>query len=453
VLPVVISCDLLLPLLQLVARDPSRARGFRHLPWAGTLREGALGGHLPARQEPPDLPDKATGALAPGPRQATAQTLAPFNLTGVPSACHTHRSTPAYGGRSRSRALRRCRSVCAGHRRCDEGGRCCVRTNVGVRQRFLQPVGAHQPYATAVTVPDFQSLMRPTLAILADGEARSQSQLRELLADTMSVTSEDREQLLPSGKQPVFANRVGWAITYLVKTGLLARPKRGYAQITDRGRKVLAEYPDRVDMAVLSQFPEFAEFRTPHPVAQLQEQTALMEKAELSPTESIAALVDEANSTVAGELLSRVLAQPPLFLERLVLLLLSKMGYGGLESTTEHMGGPADEGLDGVIRQDALGLDVIYVQAKRYSPDRKIGRPDLQAFVGALVGAKADRGIFITTSSFTNEARAYTRSNIGSRVVLIDGPQLARLMVERNVGVAIEDTYEIKRVDEDFFEE
>jgi restriction system protein len=139
-----------------------------------------------------------------------------------------------------------------------------------------------------MAVPDFQSLMRPTLAILADGEARSQNELRDLLADTMNVTPEEREQLLPSGKQPLFANRVGWAITYLVKTGLLARPTRGYAQITERGRKVLGEYPDRVDMAVLSQFPEFAEFRTPHPVAKLQEQTTLIEKAELSPTESVA---------------------------------------------------------------------------------------------------------------------------------------------------------------------
>jgi restriction system protein len=129
------------------------------------------------------------------------------------------------------------------------------------------------------------------------------------------------------------------------------------------------------------------------------------------------------------------------------------MGYGGLEATTEHLGGPGDEGLDGVIRQDALGLDVIYVQAKRYSPDHKIGRPDIQAFVGALMGVRADRGIFITTSSFTSDARAYAKSSIGSRVGLIDGPELARLMVQRNVGVSVDEIFEIKRVDEDFFEE
>lgn len=137
----------------------------------------------------------------------------------------------------------------------------------------------------------------------------------------------------------------------------------------------------------------------------------------------------------------------------MVLQLLNRMGYGGLEATTEHLGGSGDEGLDGVIRQDALGLDVIYVQAKRYAPDRKIGRPDIQGFVGALVGAKSERGIFITTSGFTADARAYARATLGTRVVLIDGAELARMMVDRNVGVQVADTYELKRIDEDFFDE
>jgi len=309
-----------------------------------------------------------------------------------------------------------------------------------------------------MTVPDFQSMMRPTLVALSDGQARSQSQLRDLLAEAMGVTADERELLLPSGKQAMFANRVGWAITYLVKTALLDRPQRGLAQITDRGRTVLAENPDRVDLSVLRQFPELAEFRegSGHPAPTPGTSTPLIVAAEshgLSPTESIAELIREANSTVAGEVLARVLAQPPVFLERMVLQLLSRMGYGGLESTTEHLGGSGDEGLDGVIRQDALGLDVIYVQAKRYAPDRKIGRPDVQAFVGALAGARAERGIFITTSAFTSDAVDYTRRTLGSRVVLIDGPTLARLMVERNVGVSVEDTYEIKRVDEDYFED
>ena len=169
-----------------------------------------------------------------------------------------------------------------------------------------------------------------------------------------------------------------------------------------------------------------------------------------SPTESIAALVDEVNSAVASEVLERVLEQPPVFLERTVLVLLEAMGYGGVEALSEHFGGPGDEGLDGVIRQDALGLDVVYVQAKRYAPESKIGRPDIQAFVGALNGARADRGIFITTSSFTADARAYV-DRVQNRLVLIDGKRLAAEMVKRNVGVQVREVHEVKRIDEDFF--
>ena len=238
----------------------------------------------------------------------------------------------------------------------------------------------------------------------------------------MHISDEDREAVLPSGKQAIYANRIGWAITYLVKTGLLTRPRRGYATITERGRQVLAANAERVDLGVLSQFPEFDEFRAAHAPRRPPAVAEAATKDVLSPTESVASIVDEANSTVAAEVLARVLAKPPVFLERMVLLLLSRMGYGGLESTTEHLGGPGDEGLDGVIRQDALGLEVIYVQAKRYAPERKISRPDIQGFVGALVGAKAERGIFITTSSFTTDARAYATGSVGTRVVLVDGP-------------------------------
>ena len=301
-------------------------------------------------------------------------------------------------------------------------------------------------------VPGFQSLMRPILVILSDGEPRSQSEIRDLVAVETGVTAEDREQLLPSGGMAVYSNRIGWAQTYLVKTGLLTRPRRGYAQITDRGREVLAANPARVDLKVLAQFPELEEFRTRHADSGLVVRDEPVE-LQLSPTESISGLVEEANAIVAAEVLARVLAQPPVFLERLVLELLQRMGYGGLESTTQHLGGPGDEGLDGVIRQDALGLDVIYVQAKRYAVDRKIGRPDIQGFVGALVGAQASRGIFITTSDFTADARAYARSAIGSRVVLVDGQTLARLMVERNLGVRVEQTFELKAIDEDYYED
>lgn len=295
--------------------------------------------------------------------------------------------------------------------------------------------------------------MRPVLVELADGSELSQSDLRDRIGARLDLSPVDRTLMIPSGRVTIFANRVGWAVTYLAKTGLLKRPRRGYASITQRGRDVLAANPQRVDLHVLAQFPELAEFRsTRTPKSNTTTADAIAEQA-LSPTETVAALIDDANSTVAAEILDRVLAKPPVFLERMVLQLLGRIGYGGLEATTEHLGGPGDEGLDGVIRQDALGLDVIYVQAKRYAPERKVSRPDIQGFVGALVGAKAERGIFITTSSFTADARSYARATLGTRVVLIDGRELARMMVDRNVGVQIAETYELKRADEDFFDD
>lgn len=306
-----------------------------------------------------------------------------------------------------------------------------------------------------VAIPDFQTLMRPILATLADGQEWPVSALREEVGRQFHLSDEDLAALLPSGRDRTFRNRVGWAITYLAKTGCLRRPRRAVAVITDRGQQVLEANPHRVDMRVLAQFPEFDEFRAATGGSDIATAASVraVPDAELSPSESMAALVDDANSTVAADVLARVMAKPPDFLERMVLQLLAAMGYGGLEATTEHLGGPGDEGLDGVIRQDALGLDVIYVQAKRYMAERKIGRPDIQSFVGALAGAQAQRGIFVTTSAFTPDARAYAKATVGSRVVLIDGPELAGLMVARNIGVMIDETYVVKRVSEDFFEE
>ncbi len=303
-------------------------------------------------------------------------------------------------------------------------------------------------------IPDYESLMRPTLEVLADGSERTSREVQDLVAASQGVTDDDREVLLPSGKQSMFANRVGWAITYMVKAGLVRRPRRGVATITSRGKQLLEEHDGRIDGSVLVRFPEFVEFKTTrHERSGSALAASLTTVASAgSPTESIAALVDEVNSAVASEVLERVLEQPPVFLERTVLVLLEAMGYGGVEALSEHLGGSGDEGLDGVIRQDALGLDVVYVQAKRYAVERKIGRPDIQAFVGALNGARADRGIFITTSSFTAEARAYV-DRVQNRLVLIDGQRLAAEMVKRNVGVQVREVHEVKRIDEDFFTE
>ena len=302
-------------------------------------------------------------------------------------------------------------------------------------------------------VPDYESLMRPTLEALADGSERGFREVQDLVAASQGITEEDRELLLPSGKQSMFANRVGWAITYMVKAGLVRRPRRAVVSITDRGKQLLQDHDGRIDGSVLDNFPEFVEFKTTrHDRAGSARSDPTTVASAGSPTESIAALVDEVNSAVASEVLERVLEQPPVFLERTVLVLLEAMGYGGVEALGEHLGGPGDEGLDGVIRQDALGLDVVYVQAKRYAPERRIGRPDIQAFVGALNGARADRGIFITTSSFTADAKAYV-DRVQNRLVLIDGKRLAAEMVRRNVGVQVREVHEVKRIDEDFFSE
>lgn len=307
-----------------------------------------------------------------------------------------------------------------------------------------------------MAVPDFQSLMRPCLAAHQDGEPHTSADLRDRLAELMHVTAEDRAVLLPSGSQPLFTNRVAWAVTHLAQAGLLDRPARGVTQITARGHEVLQQCSDRVDMKVLRQFPEYEEFRTrtrqrkgqPEPAA---DTASAPVQDEMAPREAIEEVIDSAHSAVAADLLARVLKQPPVFLEQLVLRLLVRMGYGGLESPAQHLGGPGDAGLDGLIRLDHLGLDVVYVQAKRYT-DHHVGRPDIQAFVGALHGAQASRGIFITTSRFTSQAVDYA-DRVNARLVLIDGPELAALMIEHDCGVIIEQSFVLKRVDENFFEE
>jgi len=296
--------------------------------------------------------------------------------------------------------------------------------------------------------------MLPCLPALTNGSEHTVAELRATVAQAEHLRDEDLRELLPSGKQTLYANRQGWAVTYMAKAGLVARPRRGVVVITDRGRSVLAEGLAKIDDSVLQRFPEYTVFKTTRHDRDVAVSPVASNGSGQhgSPTEAIRSLVEEINASVAAKVLERVLAQPPVFLEHLVLRLLEKMGYGGVEAISEHLGGSGDEGLDGVIRQDALGLDVVYIQAKRYAVDRKIGRPDLQAFVGALNGARASRGIFITTSSFTADAKNFVE-RIQPRIVLIDGAMLAKEMVRRNVGVEVRDTYEEKRIDEDFFSE
>ena len=292
--------------------------------------------------------------------------------------------------------------------------------------------------------------MAPALHALADGHEHSMSELRTVIADQLALTPADLRATIPSGAS-LFASRLHWAVTYMYQSGLVRRPRRGVVQITPRGQEVLAKHPDRVDLGVLVQFEEFIEFRGRSRQAG-QAGPAAEAAVEATPRETVAAAVEEANAAVAAEVLDRVRERGAAFLEHLVLDVLTAMGYGGARGSAEHTGRPGDEGLDGVIRQDPLGLDRIYVQAKCYAGDRSVGRPEIQEFVGALHGAQADRGIFITTGRFTSDAKDYAE-RVAARVVLIDGHMLAALMVDLNIGVQDRETYVIKRIDEDFFED
>jgi len=314
-------------------------------------------------------------------------------------------------------------------------------------------------------VPNYQTLMAPTLRALRDGQPRSMKEIREQVASEMGITAEDRQEMIKSGIS-VFDSRTAWAVTYMAQAGLIRRPRRGINQITDRGAQVLREHPDRVDNHVLAHFDEFREFKARARASQSRYQVregvdeppsnsdagASVGEPQEAPRETITAAAEENNAAVASEILNRIRERDPAFLENLVLKVLTAMGYAGAAGSAEHLGKSGDEGLDGVIRQDKLGLDRIYVQAKRYAADRTVGRPDIQGFVGALHGAQADRGVFITTSRFSPDAYS-DADKVAARVILIDGPTFASLLVEHNIGAQDSETFVLKRVDEDFFEE
>jgi restriction system protein len=310
-----------------------------------------------------------------------------------------------------------------------------------------------QPMATLsyVAIPDFQTMMRPVLVAIEGDESRSTAQIRDKVAIALDISDEDRLVMLPTGKQALFTNRVAWAITHMSQAGLLNRPERGRYLLSERGRKVLQEHPDRVDLHVLQQFPEYQDFRSRKSDKQVEKSVSVVSD-EVSPSEAINAIVEDSYDTLAAELLDRILAQPSTFLESLSLKLLQAMGYGGRESLTEHTGKPGDSGLDGIVRQDALGLDLVGVQAKRYDKDKAVQRPDIQAFVGALQGAQTTRGVFVTTGRFSPGALQFAE-NVAMRLRLIDGKELTKLMVRYNVAIQIRETFDLKQIDEDAFEQ
>lgn len=298
-------------------------------------------------------------------------------------------------------------------------------------------------------IPDFQTIMLPFVKLTADQQERSLRDAIEMLAADFNLTEEERKQLLPSGQQTTFANRVGWAGTYLKKAGLLESTRRGYIKITERGLDALKENPRKIDLFFLDRYPGHKEFRTgSQNNKKIEEQVS---KSEQTPEEIIENAFQRIQSGLASELLQNVKSCSPAFFERLVIDLLVKMGYGGTRKDAgQKVGKSGDGGIDGIIKEDRLGLDVIYIQAKRW--EGVVGRPEIQKFAGALQGQRAKKGIFITTSFFTKDAEQYATS-IDTKIVLIDGERLGELMINYNVGVNTQITYELKKMDTDYFTE
>lgn len=293
--------------------------------------------------------------------------------------------------------------------------------------------------------------MLPLLHHVADGKDHTLRDSEEALAAYFKLTPTERAELLPSGQQVVFMNRLGWARTYMKKAGLLDSPKRGLFRITQRGSAVLANRPARVDVKFLEQFQEFLAFRDASKADGNAAVPSDIAQSRTTPEEAIELAHQGLREQLAEELLSRILACSPSFFEQLVVELLVKMGYGGSRRDAgERIGQTGDGGIDGIIKEDRLGLDTIFVQAKRWQGS--VGRPEIQKFVGALQGQRARKGVFITTSNYTAEATDYA-SRIDTKVVLMDGQQLAGLMIDFDVGVATAATYLVKRVDSDYFEE
>ncbi len=299
-----------------------------------------------------------------------------------------------------------------------------------------------------MAIPDFQSLMLPLLLFAGDGNEHSLREAIEALADHYHLNPDERRELLPSGRQATFDNRVGWTRTYLKKAGLLTSPKRSYFQITQRGQAVLAEKPSKINIAFLRQFPEFLEFQRGQ---NKDSGVAAADESELiTPEESIESAYQRARATLAVELLQSVKDCSPNFFERLVVDLLVRMGYGGTRKDAgQAIGKSGDGGIDGIINEDRLGLDVVYIQAKRWDAT-PVGRPEIQKFAGALQGQRARKGIFLTTSTFSRDAYDFA-SRIDSKIVLMDGETIAQLMIDYGVGVNTVATYELKRIDSDYF--
>ena len=305
-----------------------------------------------------------------------------------------------------------------------------------------------------MAIPDFQTLMLPTLSQIAKQPIVTTREVIPALIKEFGLTPDEQAQLLPSETQRVIDNRIYWAIVYLAKAGLVSRPGRGRYSITDEGKRVLNDKPSRIHIKFLKQFESFQRFQDISKQGKDSAESAVQEDRQadsnVDPVEQLEASYLKLKNEVCAQLLNYVQELSPTEFELLVIELLKKMGYGvpGLESVS-HRGGTGDGGIDGEISEDRLGLDMIYIQAKKYT-DNSVGRPAIQQFVGSLNERKAKKGIFITTSAYTREAIEYVQ-RIDVRIALIDGQELARLMYQYDVGVSTQRRFEVKTIDSDYF--
>ncbi len=304
-------------------------------------------------------------------------------------------------------------------------------------------------------IPDYQFFMLPLLKLASDGNEHYIHDAHREIIRRCEFSEEQVRQRIPSDKQTVIYNRFSWAKAYLIKAGLLESTRRAYFRITDRGREVLAQSPDSITSEYLEQFPGFLEFKSKKRTRRSRKAESIQQRMVLTdsatPQEQLEAAYQVIKDNLVQEVMDSLKGCSPAFFERVVVDVLLRMGYGGsLEDAGEAIGGSGDEGIDGVIKEDTLGLDYIYIQAKSW--ESTVGRPDLQKFAGALQMKQARKGVFITTSDFSREAKEFVEK-IESRIVLIDGEQLANIMINHNVGVSVVSSYEIKKLNSDYFEE
>lgn len=303
-----------------------------------------------------------------------------------------------------------------------------------------------------MAIPKYDEMYRVFLDCLSDMKPHGNKEVRDAIAARLSVSEAERQELLPSGRQAIFDNRVGWTRTYLKKAGLLTAPSRGTYQLTQLGKQVLDSNPAVIDNSFLEQFDSFHQFI--HAESAPVNHASTDSQSGQTPQDAFDLAYQQINHALADELLTEIMNQSPAFFEKLVVQLLENMGYGGsVENAGVVVGQTGDEGIDGIIREDKLGFSLIYIQAKRWDRTTSIGRPEIQKFVGALAGQGANKGLFITTAQFTKEAREYVKKQHTTKVVLVDGESLAKLMIEYDLGVSTQAVYQIKRMDSDFFSE